>query len=434
MRQSLTTVHCSSRHALAALAFAASALVSPAWVQAAGEPLTLERAQALAVANSPRVAAFGHAADASREMAIAAAQLPDPTLKLGIDNVPAEGPDRFSFGRDFMTMRQVGLAQELTRTEKRDLRARHSEIEAEKSLAERSLAAANVLRDTAIAWLERHYAEAMRRAVDEEVAEARLQVDAADSAYRAGRGSQADVFAARSAVAMLEDRGSEVDRRLRSAQLSLARWLGEDAQRPLAGEPDIGTVPLAEHRLRAHIEQHPEIEMLSRQEELAANEVQLASAARKPDWSVELMYSVRGPGFPNMVSIGFSVPLAWDRPHRQDREVAAKLAMEEEVRAQREDTLRMHIADVGAMLAEWEAGRERIARYAKRIVPLARSRTEAAFAAYRGAKGSLVEVLAARRDELDTRLQALQIESDNARVWAQLAFLIPDGHGMKDMK
>jgi hypothetical protein len=34
-------------------------------------------------------------------------------------------------------------------------------------------------------------------------------------------------------------------------------------------------------------------------------------------------------------------------------------------------------------------------------------------------------VLAARRNEIDVRTQALQLEMDTARVWAQLNFLHP---------
>jgi outer membrane protein TolC len=421
------------------LAAIVAIVLAPSWpvlARGAGAPLTLSDAQSIAVARAPQVAAFGHAAQAAREMAVAAGRLPDPVLKVGIDNLPVDGPDRFNVGADFMTMRQVGVMQEITRKEKRELRSARSELEAGKSLAERSLAVANVERDTAIAWFDRHYAEAMREVVDEQAAEARLQVDAADSAYRAARGSQGDTFAARSALAMLDDRASDIDRRIRSAKLALARWVGEDAARPLAGTPPIDTPPLGDHDLRAHIERHPELEVLGAQERIAANEARQALAARTPDWSVGLMYSVRGSAFSNMVSLDFSVPLPWDRPHRQDREVAAKRALEEEAGARREDALRMHVADVGAMLAEWESGRERLARYAKRILPLARERTQATLAAYRGAKGSLGDVLAARRDELDARLAALQLESDNARVWAQLAFLIPgsDGTDMKEMK
>jgi hypothetical protein len=38
----------------------------------------------------------------------------------------------------------------------------------------------------------------------------------------------------------------------------------------------------------------------------------------------------------------------------------------------------------------------------------------------------LTDALAARRGEIDVRLQALQLEADTARLWAQLNFLFPE--------
>jgi len=39
-------------------------------------------------------------------------------------------------------------------------------------------------------------------------------------------------------------------------------------------------------------------------------------------------------------------------------------------------------------------------------------------------------VLLARRNEVDLRMQALQLEMDTARLWAQLNFLVPEGDVM----
>ncbi|MGH6629444.1 MAG: TolC family protein, partial [Burkholderiales bacterium] len=61
------------------------------------------------------------------------------------------------------------------------------------------------------------------------------------------------------------------------------------------------------------------------------------------------------------------------------------------------------------------------------LVPLARERTQAVLAAYRGGKASLTDVLAARRNEIEVRMQALQLEIETARLWAQINFLLPDG-------
>ena len=78
------------------------------------------------------------------------------------------------------------------------------------------------------------------------------------------------------------------------------------------------------------------------------------------------------------------------------------------------------------MVQEWESNRTRLLRYEREIIPLAAGRADATVAAYRGGKSSQGDVLAARRAELETRLQALQLESETARLWAQLNFLIPE--------
>src|SRR5205814_5314794 len=150
-------------------------------------------AQRRAVERSLQVVALDAAIDASRHMAVAAGQLPDPMLRAGIDNLPITGPDRFSLGNDFMTMRRVGVMQELTRGEKRRLRSERFMLEAEKTLAEKTGTVAQIQRDTALAWLDRYYAEAMARVIDEQMAQSRLEIEAAESAYRSGRGNQADV-------------------------------------------------------------------------------------------------------------------------------------------------------------------------------------------------------------------------------------------------
>ena len=394
-----------------------------------GQLLTLAEAQRRAVERSRQLAAQDSAVAASREMSVAAGQLPDPALKLGLDNLPINGPDQFSVTRDFMTMRRVGVMQEFTRSEKRELRAKRFENEAEKTLAEKAASVAAIQRDTALAWLDRYFAEAMAAVIAEQAREVKLEIVAAEGAYRGGRGNQADVFAAHSALVGLEDRASELNRRISTAKTGLARWIGDGADTPLAGKPAIDSIRLDTGALDTQLAHHPQIAIFSKQEEIASTEVRLARANKKSDWSVEAMYSQRGPSFSNMVSIGVSIPLQWDQRNRQDRELAAKLAMAELAKAQREEALRAHIGEVRAMVTEWENGRERRARYERELIPLAKERTQAALTAYVGGKSNLTDLLLARRNEIDVRLQAVQLEMETARLWAQLNFLFPDNVG-----
>ncbi len=393
-------------------------------------PLTLAEAQRRAIERSLQIPAQDGAVAASREMAVAAGQLPDPVLRLGIDNLPINGADQFSVTSDSMTQRYVGVTQEFTRSEKRQLRAQRFEREAEKSLAEKAAMIAAIQRDTALAWFDRYYAEALAAVIAQQAAEAKLEIVAAEGAYRAGRGSQADVFAAHSAQVGFEDLASEINRRIRSAKTALTRWIGDAAEAPLADKPAIGSIRLDTAALDAELGHHPEISALTSQEQIAMTEAKLAQADKKADWSVEVSYAQRGPAYSNMVSVGVSIPLQWDQKNRQNRELASKLALADQAKARREEALRAHIGEVRAMITEWENGQERLVRYDRELVPLARERTRAALAAYQGGKANLTDLLLARRNEIDVRMKAVGLEADVARLWGQLNFLIPDSAGM----
>lgn len=407
-------------------------ILSAGIATAADTPLTLAEAQRRAVERSYQIPAQDAAVSASREMAVAAAQLPDPVLKLGLDNLPADGADRFSLTRDFMTQQRIGISQEIVRQDKRHLRAERFEREAQKSLAEKTAIIAATQRDTALAWLDLYYAQAMSAVLVDQAREVQLEIIATESAYRSGRGSQADLFAAQGVLAAIEERTSEFNRRIATARIRLERWVGDLGETPLGDKPPMDAVRLDSATLERELGHHPDIAVLARQIEVAATDARIAQANKKADWSVELSYAVRGSAYSNMVSIGVSVPLQWDRRSRQDRELGARLALVEQVRAQRDDLLRAHVAEVAAMLREWENGRERQTRYQREIIPLARERTRAALTAFRGGKAGLTDLLLARRSEIDLRLQSLQLEQDTARLWAQLNFLIPVDDSVRD--
>src|SRR5438477_3141119 len=272
MKYCLGAPHRAPRTTTRILAALAITLVSTANALAQS-PLTLEDAQRQAIERSRMLVAQDSAVIASREMAVSAAQLPDPVAKLGINNLPVNGEDRFSLTRDFMTMRSVGVMQELTRAEKREARAARFEREAEKSFAEKDVSLAAIQRDTALAWLDRYYAEAMQMVISEQSRQAQLEIEAAESAYRAGRGNLADVLAARNAQVLLDDRASEIGRKVRAAKIALARWIGSDADAPLADRPAIDAIRLDPGNLETDLAHHPELAVLAKKEEVAAAEV-----------------------------------------------------------------------------------------------------------------------------------------------------------------
>ncbi len=384
--------------------------------------LTLTEAQRLAVGRSRQLAAEDAAMSADQDLAVSAAQNPDPVLRVGIENLPVNGADQFSLSQDFMTQRSIGLTQEFARADKKRLRGEHYQREADKVAADKVAMALNIRRDTALAWIDRYYSEAGKRLMDEEIRQAQAETEALQTGYRSGRASQSDVLAAKAALVGLQDQASEIARKVQTAKIELVRLVGEPGELPLAEMPSADHIPIDPRELDKHVAKHPDIVVLSKQEALATTDARLAQANKQPDLSVDLSYGQRGPQYSNMATIGVSIPLQWDQANRQDREVSAKLALTEQIRAQREEAMRVAVAEVRTMIAEWDSARKRQVRLEQELVPLAIERTEAILSAYRSGRSSLNDVLAARRSEVDARLQALQMQAEAARLWAQLNY------------
>ena len=391
------------------------------------QPLSLPEALALAESRSPQLAAQRASAEAAGALVPAAGENPDPKLLLGIENVPVEGGDRWSVTADGMTMRRYGVMQDFVRGEKRELRQARAGAEARREAAMVEMQRADLRRDVATAWLERHYAERAQQLLQSLAREAELQVQVSTAEVGAGKLTGAEGIAARALRATLVDRRQEAELKARRATAILGRWLAADAARPLGAAPDVRTLP-AHHSaaLEANLELHPHLAVYAPMEAAAEAEMKLAAAATKPDWSLELSYGQRGSAFTDMVTLMFRMELPIFASRRQDPATASKVKQLEVVRAQAQDARQRHLAEIRAGLVDWEVANARLERHERELVPLSEERQRAAVSAYEGGRMDLVAVLEARRNVIEARLAALSAELEVARAWAQLAFLVPE--------
>lgn len=390
----------------------------------AAAPLTLTEALTIAGRESPRLAAQRSAISAAEETTASARELPDPKLKFGIDNLPADGPDRYNLTRDSMTMRKIGVTQEFVRDGKREIKGRRAENELYREQAMLGDARAALRRDVAQAWIERYFAERMAKVVDEQYAETDLQRESLQAGLRAGKAQAADLLAVQVNLQSLLDRRAEYRRQAARATALLSRWLGAESARPLAALPD-RLLPASHNDVTAHAASHPHLQVLERQIDVARNDAALARAANKPDWDLEVAYAQRGSQFSNMLSVQVSIDLPLFQSNRQDRSIAAKMAQVEQARALREDALRQHRAEAQATWSDWEAATARLQRFDDTLLPLSRERTQLALVAYRGGQGPLAAALEARRVEIELRLQQLQLAAEQGRAYAQLLYFLP---------
>ncbi len=413
-----------SRFVASAILLLSLSTSAPLFAQVTTGTLGLTEALAIADRESSLLSAQRSAIVAAEEMTVAARELPDPKLKFGIENLPADGPDRYSLTRDFMTMRKIGVAQEFVRDENREIKGRRAEKELYREQAMLGDARAALRRDVAQAWIERYFAERMANVVDEQYAETELQRESLQAGLRASRTQAADLLAVQVKLQSLLDRRAEYRRQAARATAMLSRWLGAESARPLAALPT-RLLPAQHHDVATHAENHPHLQTLERQIEIARNDAALARAANKPDWGLEVAYAQRGPQYSNMLSVQVSIDLPLFQANRQDRSVAAKMARVEQARALREDALRQHLAEARATWADWEAATARLQRFDETLLPLSRERSQLALAAYRGGQGPLTAALEARRVEIELRLQQLQLAAEQGRAYAQLLYFLP---------
>lgn len=388
------------------------------------QPLSFDDALELALRESPSLSVNTAQLDAAQQVAIAAGELPDPKLALGIDNLPIEGADRYSLSRDFMTMRRIGVMQEFPNSAKREARvdAAHSRVAVAESQLE--ITRLRVLRETAVAWIERDAIEQQLVRIDALVDENRLLDAAVRARLAGGQGMATEAVMPRQEAAMIEERRDELNARRAQAIAALRRWIGNAADSPLTGvAPDWS---ISFETLKHGLHQHPELVAFDPQARVLEAETAEARAAKKPDWALELAYQNRDEQFGDMVSLQVSFDLPLFAASRQNPQIAAKHAEQLALAAERESTLREHTAELEMELAEYQRLTHASQRQREVLLPLVEEKITLALAAWRGGKGSLMELIAARSERIDAELKAIAIEGERQQLAARLHYAYGD--------
>ncbi|HAN55997.1 MAG TPA: hypothetical protein DCQ77_07335, partial [Betaproteobacteria bacterium] len=211
----------------------------------------------LAEHTAPSLSAEDAQLEAARQAAIPAGELPDPKLVLGIDNLPITGPDRFNLTRDFMTMRRIGVMQEVPNSDKRQARVDVAQSSIAVAVAERSIERLKVRREVALAWIARYTVERKLALFDALHRENRLLAEAVRTRIAAGRGLAMDSILPRQEAAALADRHDQLERERSDAEAALKRWIGPVGSEPLAGEAPVW--PVSAETLAHHLHHHPEL-------------------------------------------------------------------------------------------------------------------------------------------------------------------------------
>lgn len=388
--------------ALAWIAFASSCTPANAG------PLTFDAALARAAADAPSIRARSLSAESARSSRIAAGQLPDPKLALGVDSFPISGPLAFKPSRDNFTWTRVGVSQDIPNLAKRHAQRRRAD--ADIALADaQTLAEQRVGKvQTAMAWINLAFAERRLAAIDNVLGRLDRIVRASPSAVASGSSRPSQVLAGREALAKLQDRRDEMISAVARARADLARW---------TGEPDpqiVGVLPVYmvdPARLRASLTSHPTLAVSAARIGRADADLRVAQADRRPDFGVDLSYERRDPRFGDYVSAGVTIGLPLFKSHRQDPLIAARAADARAARADTDATSRALTADLEAGLADHVMHHDQWMRARDTLQPLAQERVTLDTASYGAGRATLVDLADAHAALADAVLNTLDREA-----------------------
>lgn len=388
--------------------------------------VTFDQAVAAAATHAPSQRSRVDRVEAARQDAARAGALPDPRLGFGIDNLPVTGRQAFSTSADDMTMKRIGLTQELPARAKRDAEKALAQARVDEALQLASAEALAVRENAASAWLDVWSAEQEMRALAEQRDQLALAGRTARARYGAGVVSAVDAMAID--VARLESDSRIDDARARhaSAVASLARWLDVPAPAvDISGAPPaLDALPRSERDLLAHIDRLRGLTPWDTRESAANAALSLAIAQRSPDWSIGASYGQREGDRTDMLSVEVSVGLPVFHRDRQDHGIAARRAELAATLDDREDARRMQREALLQALAKWKAAVAQDARLRTRLLPLAHERARVALASY-AAGAPLQPWLDARLDETRITVDRARMLGELGRVWAALAYLLP---------
>jgi len=389
-------------------------------------PLTLAAAEDLALEAEPGQLALEARAAALDERAVVAGELPDPMLRVGLNNFPLESG---GFSTEGMTQLMVGYRQAFPAGKTRSLSYEKFGLLSDQMSENARARARSVRTATQKAWLELYFLDRAETLIRDSRPFFADLAEITRSLYAVGRKTQQDVLRAELELSRLDDRLIDIERQRGRAQSALAEWIGEDARRPVATNfPNWNSLPLLAD-LHQGLRTHPALTAASAEVDANDASVKIADERSKPSWALDIGYGYREGSLPNgdprsdLVTVGVTVGLPFFRKKSVDSTLTAAL---HDRSAATSSMLRLE-RELGRQLetenAQWRELTRRLDLYDTQILNQAEGQAEAALLAYQSDAGDFADVMRSYIGYLNTQIEHIRLSVDRAQSYATLANL-----------
>lgn len=395
-------------------------------------------------ANNPELLAAMRTAEAAAARVPQAGALPDPTVGVGIMNLPVADP---SLGREMMTMTTIQVAEQFPWPGKLGLRAEIAGYQAKAADWEVEQVRDRVLSEVKSAYYRVYFLD---RAVEVTERNERLVGDFAQltsAHYRVGKGAQPDVLKAQVERTRLEDQLVALREQRASAVARLNALLGRSTDTPLpeadlpdkiraaasngetgdvhfaspslsdvlpqSDEPAVPGTPGIAELQRLALEHNPMIQSHVRRVAAQEQSLALARKASLPDISVSASYSYRAE-FGDLVNFMVSMPLPIFSARKQNQAIVEQTATFAQHQAMHHAMVNETNADIASLATKLQRSRDQLLLLNDGILPQARTSLASATASYQVGRVDFLTLL-------DTQVTLYRNELDYHRLLADFA-------------
>ena len=392
-------------------------------------PLSLEEAQRIALERNWDILAAKSDVDIAIAQRLISREVPNPTFSLSTTKISTDSAHGSStrIGNGFLDRSYDTLASISQLVEIGGKRsARQTSANAGKEGANARFADARRLLELGIAraYVAVLSAEETVRVLTDSASALRREADLAETRLKAGDISMSDQAQIQITAERFELDAQRARNDARKARIDLETLLGvRNPTGSIAPADSLSTLDAAATALESDqkpsIGARPDVQAAEADVQKASAELRLQKAMRIPDPTISVFYEHEPPDLPHTVGLGlaFPVPL-WNRNRGN---LAQAAALKEQAETNAAKVAALAAAEVSTTQHDCESARARRDEFTKSLLPKSKSIRDAVTFAYEKGGATLLDLLAAQRNDNEVRLAAAQAKAETIVAAAALS-------------
>jgi len=412
-----------------------STLIRMSWVEASAEThptrvdesiLTLNLAIEHALAGNPSLGEIKARAEAMATLPEQEGSLPDPTVNLGLLNVPTSS---FNLHQEDMTMLEVGVSQTIPFPGKLALREKIAEQEALAAADSVDEARLRLVREVKQSWWRLFYYDRALDQLNESEHFFQQLIDIAQAKYKVGTGTQQDVLLAQLELSKLKSEKLELTGLRHTQDARFNALLDRASEMPvrIPAEAEFKLPVIVESALQDKaLQSRPLFAQHRKMLDAAKSKVDLAHQDFYPDFTVGGVYAYRqntqtGQSRSDFVSVQLSMNVPIYANHKQAKAVDQRQSELLQEQYALQDEHHKVQAEIASKAIEYQQTKEKLLLLEHEIIPQAQQAVNSLMAGYQVSQTNFSDLLRTQLSFFQYQTQYWQALTNTQQILAELS-------------